>query len=493
MLRSTHRILLLSTTSALLLLAACGGGDGTPPEARVPAHLLATTPTLDTIEVGLATATAPTVKVTDAAGRAIAGVVVHFDVGGAGASVVRTQDTSDTQGLASADGWTIGGTPGRYEVSARVDGLEPLQFVAIAQVGAPAIVTDATEPLASLTSAYTTFAPAARVRVTDRMGNPLEGVDVSFSVVEPPGFAPGSTIERTIARTDAQGIASPGAWLPRTNESHQLLARVGSTGPSVTLQREVQRGCLADRFLILPAIVNDTISGNDAVGCGVQQDLFGVESGDRIVSMRVWTDPSPTGAPYVDIGVRPLERRLIYPGGTPAALNPYMLDRMRVLAPPGDYAIMVWTHGTAGGVSGGERLLYTLHAESLPESVTGCEPAWVRVGLSTNQDISATDCDVSAPEVGGAMRADEFKLRHMGTAERRFTATVTAEGFEPRIALYYITLFNQPPVYVASDTGTGSSRTLDLVVDGTTSELMFRVLAPAGTTGKYHLDLTSTP
>jgi hypothetical protein len=114
-----YRRLLLS-----LLVAACE--HTVAPPARIPAKLEALTTLAATAPVG-AVAGPVTVKVTDASGTALSGIVVAFTISQGTGRISRTVDTTKADGTASTV-FTLGSAPALNEVTVLVSGVAPLKL-----------------------------------------------------------------------------------------------------------------------------------------------------------------------------------------------------------------------------------------------------------------------------------------------------------------------------------------------------------------------------
>ena len=97
------------------------------------------TPRIEPVEGGGQTAPAgtlvpdrPAVRVLDERGDPVAGVTVTFVVTGGGGQVAGAEQTTDAQGIARVDAWTLGPTPGPNALEARADGVtgSPVVFTA---------------------------------------------------------------------------------------------------------------------------------------------------------------------------------------------------------------------------------------------------------------------------------------------------------------------------------------------------------------------------
>ena len=146
---------------------------------------------------------APTARVVDQNGNSVAGVNVTFAVTGGGGSVSPTTAiATDTAGKAAVTSWTLGPTAGTNNDSLRASapGLPSVLFLASGLSGAAKNLvyvsgTPQTDTIGASLAAYT-------VRVTDSLGNGVQGVTVTWSVTAGGGSITPSSI------TDASGFAS---------------------------------------------------------------------------------------------------------------------------------------------------------------------------------------------------------------------------------------------------------------------------------------------
>lgn len=102
------------------LIAACSATPTEPPPPPPPSaqSILAVAGDAQTAPAGAATAAAPEVRLTNAAGSGVAGLAVQFQVQSGGGSVQNAAATTDSEGRASAGTWTLGTTAGRQELRA---------------------------------------------------------------------------------------------------------------------------------------------------------------------------------------------------------------------------------------------------------------------------------------------------------------------------------------------------------------------------------------
>lgn len=164
------------------------------------------------LQIDSVSSTLPTpiiVQVTDSNANGIPAIVVTYAVTSGGGNLSSAADTTDVNGLASRF-WTIGSTPGSNALSATSG---------VAVAGSPATFT-ATGVLPGTTlsvavnngngqqgliGAPVNFPPSVIVR--DGAGSALAGKQVTFAISGGAGALTG-----TSAITDANGIATVGAW-----------------------------------------------------------------------------------------------------------------------------------------------------------------------------------------------------------------------------------------------------------------------------------------
>jgi len=158
--------------------------------------------------VGEALAVAPSVRVLDVDGDPVASLDVRFSApggsvraaGGApGATVIVRTDAS---GVAALGAWILGTTPGTYELEVIVPGLPDTTLGATALTGPPTLVTRVSGDGQRGGAGAPLPAPLV-ARVSDAYGNPVSGVNVTFTA----GAQSGS-VAPTADVTDGLGEAS---------------------------------------------------------------------------------------------------------------------------------------------------------------------------------------------------------------------------------------------------------------------------------------------
>ncbi|HVP75814.1 MAG TPA: Ig-like domain-containing protein, partial [Gaiellaceae bacterium] len=171
---------------------------------------------------------APSVLVEDQYGNPVAGVSVTFAVTSGGGSATGTNATTDASGVATVGSWKLGTVAGSNGLKASATGLSDVTFHATAVAGsAGTMAIDGGESQSATVN--TAVATDPSVLVTDALGNPVQGVAVTFAVASGGGSVTGAT-----TTTDASGVATVGSWKLGTTAGSNTLS-VTSTGlPSVT-------------------------------------------------------------------------------------------------------------------------------------------------------------------------------------------------------------------------------------------------------------------
>ncbi len=163
--------------------------------------------------VNTAVALAPTVRVTDAVGRPASGAPVTFTVQSGNGSlspsvplIVGVVNT-DAEGVASVGSWKLGPLAGVQTLSASIGNGQSVSFSATALAAGASILQKVAGD--GQTAVVKTSVPVVpTVKLTDANGNPVEGREVSFTVVSGDG-----TLGTAVKTTDASGTASVGSWV----------------------------------------------------------------------------------------------------------------------------------------------------------------------------------------------------------------------------------------------------------------------------------------
>jgi len=256
--------------AAVLSLASC---DTTEPRPRVAARLDIVSGDDQEGRVGSLLTNALVVKVTDDQGRPVRGQAVNFRVVSGGGSISAGAAQTDDQGRIQAR-WTLGTSTAAADsqrVEARaVDAsgatLAAATFSAIARpdVAAGLAVVGATTRGGT---AGSVVLDSLTVRVTDRFGNPVPNVDVTWAASN------GGTVSPATTRTDASGVAQARWTLGGSATTQTATATVAGAG-SVTFTGTVGAGTAA-RVTIMPRELRFATLGRQAQVTVSAADSFG--------------------------------------------------------------------------------------------------------------------------------------------------------------------------------------------------------------------------
>jgi hypothetical protein len=155
--------------------------------------------------VGASVLTPPAVRVTDDAGRPVAGVRVTFAA--ASGVVAGAEQVTDARGVAAPDRWTLGTRAGRQALSASAPGYAPATFVVNAEAG-PASRVAVVEGDGQTATVMSPLPVSPLVRVTDEYGNGVARVEVRFAT----GGEEGAFVQAPYLRTDGAGEVRALRW-----------------------------------------------------------------------------------------------------------------------------------------------------------------------------------------------------------------------------------------------------------------------------------------
>jgi alpha-tubulin suppressor-like RCC1 family protein/protocatechuate 3,4-dioxygenase beta subunit len=255
---------------AVLSLASC---DTTEPRPRVAARVDIVSGDDQEGRAGAELANALAVKVTDDRGRPVRGQTVNFRVVSGGGSISAGTAQTDDQGQIQAR-WTLGTSTAAADsqrVEARaVDAsgatLASVTFSAIARPDAASGLTAVGSNSRSGT-AGSVILDSLAVRVTDRFGNPVPNVDVTWTA------SSGGTVSPASTRTDASGVAKARWTLGGSAGTQTATATVAGLG-SVTFTANAATGAAA-RVTIMPRSFRFTTLGRQEHVTVSAADAFG--------------------------------------------------------------------------------------------------------------------------------------------------------------------------------------------------------------------------
>lgn len=155
--------------------------------------------------VGSAASSLPSVRVTDADSNNVSGVAVTFAVASGGGSITGATQATDTAGVATVGGWTLGTATGSNTLSATAASLTAVTFSASAAAGAPAVMVLTAAPSA-IAQNRIVFPSQPSFQLRDAFGNaaPQAGVAITTSIAAGGDSLAGTTT----AATNAAGVAT---------------------------------------------------------------------------------------------------------------------------------------------------------------------------------------------------------------------------------------------------------------------------------------------
>lgn len=240
----------------------------------------------------------PSVLVTDQFGNPVSGISVTFAVTGGGGSVIGGAQTTNSSGVATVGGWTLGTTAGANAMSATVTGLgSPASFTATGIAGPATTIAIAAGGTPQTATAGSNVPIAPAVKVSDANGNGVSGVAVTFAVASGGGSVTGGS-----ATSVAGGVATVGSWrlggpvgtntLTATaalSGSPLTFTATGTTGPAAIITANAgnnQAANAGEAVPLAPSVKVTDINGNPVAGVAV---TFAVATGGGSI-----TGPSPT-------------------------------------------------------------------------------------------------------------------------------------------------------------------------------------------------------
>lgn len=158
-------------------------------------------------EAGDVVAVLPRVRVADAQGQPIPGILVTFTVAAGGGTVSHASRYTDAVGETGLTYWQLGTVPDTNRLTVAIAGsaVPSVSFTALGVTGPPTrIVREAGDAQFGFRGAA--LAESLAVRITDRVGNPVAGVGLTFTVATGAGsVSPGQGV------TDTSGLVRT-AW-----------------------------------------------------------------------------------------------------------------------------------------------------------------------------------------------------------------------------------------------------------------------------------------
>ncbi len=423
-----HRRFLPIALTLAAITASCGG-DVTLPDDGEAANLELIDGNEQVGPVGGTLADPLVVRVTDSENRPVPGQEVTFAVqGGGGGSLEPETVTTGTDGRASAS-WTLGPGAGEQQVRAstpRGGGGAQLEVAftatALAGSGSALVKVDGDEQSGPVSSA---LADSLVVRTTDALGNPVPGIEVTWSVGGGGSISPVSVV------SDAEGLAAAERVLGPTAGAQTAQAAVeGFAGSPITF---THTGVPANPTALV------LVSGDDQSAPGgfeVAEDL--------VVRLQ---DPNGNG-----IGGRPIT--WVVPAGSGSVAPVSVTTNVNGLATTRwTLPSTVGEHTVSAVFSGLPPVVFsatsTADAPTAIEMVSGngqsaaagtavTNPLVVRVTDASDNPVSGVSVAWTAVD-GGSVSADNTATndqglaqvsRTLGTAPGQYTTTAAVDGLQ---------------------------------------------------------------
>lgn len=365
---------------AALLLLIYVNCKGETTEPAVATTIVANSGTSISGVAGAAVAPAPSVIVRDQNENAMGGETVTFAAVSGGGSVTGTSVTTDASGVATVGAWTLGATAGANVLTATLGSLT-VTFNATGAAGAAASLTKSAGD-GQVVPAGSTVPVAPSVIVKDANGNVKSGVVVTFAA----GIGGGSVTGGT-ATANASGVATVGSWTLGTSSGTNTLVASASGVPSVTFNAiaTAPAPCSVRNNHIFGTTSSGTLSTTD---CQFPDGSFA----------DFFTTTVPTAGAYFFKQGAAFDAYLLlaFPEGTTIAENDNETETgtnsgIKALLPAGSYLL------GPGSLNPGVTGDYEISTSTTSTNVGNCELVFAVKGISTTQNIEATDCLWTTP------------------------------------------------------------------------------------------------
>jgi len=304
---------------------------------------------------------------------------------------------------------------------------------------------------------------ALRVQVLGSDSKPFAGATVTWAATH--GQA---TISPTQTITDANGTAETMVSTLASLGSLTITATVGDLTPA-SFRVTALDPCSYTPIENVNAPIAGTLSAFD---CDFFNGRFAKFYGFQISSPQALS---------VDLKSQAFDTALwFYTSGYPYALAD-MLDStdastnasFKVLVTPAEWVVGV--SATKAGTTG----VFTLNVSSTAESEDNCERYWITEGLTTNQELSATDC---ADGTSGSTKDVFLMAIHVG---RSVTLTESSTVFTPLLRLV-----DSSGTVLAQASGTAGSATIQYSSTSSGVYVIEAASATPGGAGSYALTVS---
>jgi hypothetical protein len=358
--------------TTFLIFAGTGCGEG-PADPAVATTITANSPATATAVAGSNVSPAPSVIIRDQNGTPFSGATVTFEVVAGGGSVTGGSIVTDSTGIATVGGWTLGRAAGQNSLTASSGSLS-VTFTATGTVGPTALLTITAGNNQSAAVGSAVPVPPA-VRVQDANGNAKAGVTVTFSVGAGDGSVTGAA-----ATSNADGIASVGSWTLGPNPGANTLIAAADGAPSVTFSATSGSRCAVRTTHTLGSTSSGTLEAIDcAFSDGSRVDYFSTVLPQANAYLFRQTASFDT---YLDLSLA--DGTVIAENDDVTSSDPN--SAIKALLPAGTY--LLGASSFEPGVTGN----YTISSQVTSADNVNCELVFVVRNVSTTQNVAATDC-----------------------------------------------------------------------------------------------------
>jgi hypothetical protein len=463
--RSTFNSFKVAPAVLLLGYIACKGDK--PADPLVATTIVAFSSTTLTGVAGAAATPAPAVLVKDQNGAPLSGAAVGFLILTGGGSVSAASATTSASGVATVN-WTLGPTVGANALNASVGTLTAVTFTATSSAGtASTVAKTAGDNQTGTTGSAVATAPS--VTVKDANGNPTGGVAVTFAVATGGGSVTGAT-----TTTNTFGIATVGSWVLGSTGVNTLTATAQGL-PPVTFSATAQANlCSTTSPHTFGATTNGALASTD---CQLSDGTF----------IDFYSVTLPQADAYIFRQAASFDTYMYLDAsdGTPIAENDDESDNVtnsaiKALLPAGSYVI--GANSFDANIFGN----YSISSSTTPSNVGNCEVVFAVKGISTNQNIEATDCpwpSATAP----TQYADIYYI-FLKTGQQ-LTVSMSSATIDSGLELFRL---DNPATRVALNEDKDSTTKDAQIVYTATATNYYAIVARAGVnlqTGAYTLQI----
>ncbi|MGH7603680.1 MAG: hypothetical protein ACRENK_06735 [Gemmatimonadaceae bacterium] len=288
----------LLSVSLGLLAAACGSDSSSPPVAGPPASISKAEGDNQTADPGAILPIKPSVKVVDSVGVPVAGAVVTFSIGDGSGTLNGGAPVTNSAGVATIGGWTLGPIPGAPNtLLASVGSLAPTTFTATATGVNPCDFANAAAYTLGTTAngtLSTSDCPSQDASYVDlyKMTVPTSGAysfsqsatwDTYLLLAVSTGqiVAENDDVDQTTTNSVIKVLLPAGNYFLVANS---FLSRVtGDYGLSSAQVSESMENC-EDTFIVRPMTTSQTLSTTDCLNNGFYSDdnFIWLSAGDAV-------------------------------------------------------------------------------------------------------------------------------------------------------------------------------------------------------------------